>query len=126
MYHFSSPNAQLDCYDALTQSASHSSLPAIENPHRELLGQPLLVNPITTSSGLDSPSSTPAVTEVIPLLASSSSISLDQPILRTSGQTTVLKTSHVCQWLEVAASYHTSVIVQSLMQGKGGQQTLCD
>ena len=59
-----------------------------------------------------------SVTELIPLLASSPSISLDQPILRTSGQTMVLKTNHICQWLEVAASYHTEVIVQSLLEGK--------
>ena len=48
-----------------------------------------------------------AVQDVIPLLAESREVKIEQPLLRSKGQTVVLKTSHLCQWLESAASYYT-------------------
>ena len=58
------------------------------------------------------------VSDLIPLLAMSPGLILEQPFLRSNGQSLILKTSHVCQWLEVAASYYTSLTVQALLSRK--------
>ena len=58
------------------------------------------------------------VAELIPLLATSTQVILERPFLRSSGQSMVLKTSHICQWLEVAASYFTTLTVQDLFLRK--------
>ena len=55
------------------------------------------------------------VTELIPILATSPCIIVDEPLLRTSGQTVALKTSHICQWLEIAASFYTTLTVQQVL-----------
>ena len=90
---------------------------------------PLFLSVLTSSpSALSLPLSLPfpyflsliiIVTELIPLLATSTRVTVEQPILRSSGQTMVLKTSHICQWLEVAASFYTTVTVQELLLRKG-------
>ena len=58
------------------------------------------------------------VSDLIPLLAMSPGLILEQPFLRSNGQSLILKTSHVCQWLEIAASYYTSLTVQALLSRK--------
>jgi hypothetical protein len=62
------------------------------------------------------------VTDLIPLLASSPRINIDQPLLRSSGQTQVLKTSHICQWLEVAANYLTNINMDNRKHSLAGRQ----
>lgn len=58
------------------------------------------------------------MTELIPILATSPHVAIEQPFLRSTGQNMVLKTSHICQWLEVAASFYTTLTVQELLLGK--------
>ena len=57
--------------------------------------------------------------EVIPLLLASPEIRLELPVVRSSGQSTTLKTSHLCQWLESVASFYTTVTSQALLGGRG-------
>ena len=59
------------------------------------------------------------VCEVIPLLLASPEIRLELPVVRSSGQSTTLKTSHLCQWLESVASFYTTVTSQALLCGRG-------
>lgn len=40
-------------------------------------------------------------------------------MIRSSGQSTALKTSHLCQWLESVASYYTTITSQALLCGRG-------
>ncbi|XP_019851129.1 PREDICTED: integrator complex subunit 10-like isoform X2 [Amphimedon queenslandica] len=93
----------LDLYDSLAQSSSGTCTSAVSDSHRNVL-----------------------VTELIPLLATSGWIVIDQPTLRSSGQTLVLKTSHICQWLEVSACYLTTITVERTLGGKNsiGQSSL--
>jgi hypothetical protein len=58
------------------------------------------------------------VCEVIPTLLSSPEIRLELPVTRSSGQSTALKTSHLCQWLECVASYYTTITSQALLCGR--------
>ena len=53
------------------------------------------------------------------MLLSSPEIRLELPVTRSSGQSTALKTSHLCQWLESVASYYTTITSQALLCGKG-------
>lgn len=53
------------------------------------------------------------------MLAESKEITIERPITRSNGQPVVLKTSHLCQWLESAACYFTTLTAQALLQGKG-------
>ena len=59
------------------------------------------------------------VCEVIPMLLSSPEIRLELPLSRSSGSSTALKTSHLCQWLESVAAYYTTITSQALLCGKG-------
>ena len=60
-----------------------------------------------------------SVVEVIPLLAESPEVTIERPIKRSNGQSVVLKTSHLCQWLESAACYYTTLTAQALLLGTG-------
>ena len=57
--------------------------------------------------------------DVVPMLAESAEITIERPITRSNGQSVVLKTSHLCQWLESAACYYTTLTAQALLLGKG-------
>lgn len=92
------PTLGLDLYDLLSQQPS-LPLTLPENPCRELLVQ-----------------------DVIPLLAESREVKIEQPLLRSKGQTVVLKTSHLCQWLESAASYYTITTARTLRQSSVAQE----
>jgi integrator complex subunit 10 len=84
----------LDAYDLLSKESSTAVM--ADNQSRELL-----------------------VCEVIPLLLASPEIRLELPVVRSSGQSTTLKTSHLCQWLESVASFYTTVTSQALLCGRG-------
>lgn len=57
--------------------------------------------------------------DVVPMLAESPEVTIERPITRTNGQVVVLKTSHLCQWLESAACYYTTLTAQALLLRKG-------
>ena len=57
--------------------------------------------------------------DVVPLLAGSQEIAIERPITRSSGQSVVLKTSHLCQWLESAACFYTILTAQAFLLSKG-------
>ena len=59
------------------------------------------------------------VRDVIPLLTESREIQIERPITRTDAQTVILKTSHLCQWLESVASYFVTINAQSYTMKKG-------
>ncbi|KAL5469035.1 hypothetical protein EMCRGX_G030223 [Ephydatia muelleri] len=84
----------LDMYDQLSQASSSAQL-ITDNKHRDML-----------------------VNDIIPLLVNSPHVHTGQPITRTDGTSTTLKTSHLCQWLESAASYYTTLISEGALQNK--------
>ena len=59
------------------------------------------------------------VRKVIPLLAESREVRIEHPLIRTGGHKTLLKTSHLCQWLESAASYYATLTAQSSLHKQG-------
>ncbi len=59
------------------------------------------------------------VRDVIPTLMESREIQIERPISRSDGQTVILKTSHLCQWLESVAAYFTTVTAQTHTDSKG-------
>ena len=61
----------------------------------------------------------PSVNDVIPLLVESHEIHIEHPLARSSGQTMILKTSHLCQWLESVASFYTTLTAQRLLLNRG-------
>ncbi|XP_064407226.1 integrator complex subunit 10-like isoform X1 [Halichondria panicea] len=80
----------LDLYDTLSQQPSTEYKLMADDPYKELL-----------------------VRDVIPTLTESREIQIERPISRSDGQTVILKTSHLCQWLESVAAYFTTVTAQS-------------
>ena len=65
------------------------------------------------------PPSLRPVNDVIPLLVESHEIHIEHPMSRSSGQTMILKTSHLCQWLESVASFYTTLTAQRLLLNRG-------
>ncbi len=59
------------------------------------------------------------VRDVIPTLTESREIQIERPISRSDGQTVILKTSHLCQWLESVAAFFTTITAQSQTDSKG-------
>ena len=59
--------------------------------------------------------SLPLVNDVIPLLVESHEIHIEHLLSRSSGQTMILKTNHLCQWLESLASFYTTLTAQRLL-----------
>lgn len=76
--------------------------------------------PVTMNACVDATQHThTSVRKVIPLLAESREVRIEHPLIRTGGHKTLLKTSHLCQWLESAASYYATLTAQSSLHKQG-------
>ena len=128
---------QLNLYDALSQQPSGEYSLVADNPYREMLGK--VVCSMLYTHGLAQCCCAPthtyictcnhdclrghnthtSVRKVIPLLAESREVRIEHPLIRTGGHKTLLKTSHLCQWLESAASYYATLTAQSSLHKQG-------